>query len=216
MFTGLIEDLGILRELRTGGESAEVTVATAIPLAELSAGDSIAVNGVCLTVTGFLGGNAFRADVSPETLKRTALGEKQPGDRVNLERALRLSDRLGGHLVSGHVDAVAIVEERRRERNAEHFTLRLADPVQRFVVEKGSVAVDGISLTVNRVEPDRFTVTVIPHTLAATTLQEAGTGTRVNIETDLLGKYLERLMRRETDTGKPALDLEFLAKHGFL
>lgn len=216
MFTGLIEDLGTVREFRQGAESIRLTVATRIPMAELQLGESIAVNGICLTVVSF-GGGVFTADVSPETLDRTSLGGLAPGARVNLERALRLSDRLGGHLVSGHVDALASITERRRDANAVRFTFALPEAVNRYLVEKGSVAIDGISLTINAVADQTFSVAVIPHTLEMTTLKEKSVGARVNIEVDIIGKYVERLMgTREPDSGKKPLNLDFLAKHGFL
>jgi riboflavin synthase len=216
MFTGLIEDLGTVRELRKGADTVRLAVATRIPMSELELGESIAVNGICLTVVTF-GGGMFSADVSPETLERTNLGELVPGAAVNLERALRLSDRLGGHLVSGHVDAVATITERLRDRNAIRFTFRQPATVNRHVVEKGSVAIDGISLTVNKVTEETFAVAVIPHTLAMTTLKEKGVGSRVNIETDMIGKYVERLLKGgETAPERKPLDLDFLAKHGFL
>lgn len=216
MFTGLIEDLGSVRELRTGSDAVRITVETAIPMDELVLGESIAVNGICLTVVSF-GGGTFSADVSPETLARTNLGELTPGRSVNLERALRLSDRLGGHLVSGHVDAVGTVLQRVRDRNAVRFTFRLDAAANRFVVEKGSVAIDGISLTVNAVTEETFSVAVIPHTLDVTTLKDRAVGGRVNVETDIIGKYVERLL--PGGGGPPErkpLDLEYLAKHGFV
>ncbi|WP_027714211.1 riboflavin synthase [Desulfuromonas sp. TF] len=216
MFTGLIEDLGTVREFRQGAESIRLTVATGIPMSELQLGESIAVNGICLTVVSF-GGGVFSADVSPETLDRTSLGGLAPGARVNLERALRLSDRLGGHLVSGHVDALATITERRRDANAIRFTFALPEAVDRYLVEKGSVAIDGISLTVNAVSDQTFSVAVIPHTLEMTTLKEKSVGARVNIEVDIIGKYVERLMGgREQGPEKRPLSLDFLAKHGFL
>jgi riboflavin synthase len=216
MFTGLIEDLGTVRELRKGSDSARLSVATAIPMDELELGASIAVNGICLTVTNF-GGGSFTADVSPETLSRSNLGALLPGSRVNLERALRLGDRLGGHWVSGHVDAVGTLEQAQRDGNAWRLTFRLPTEVNRYVVEKGSVAIDGISLTVNSVGDETFSVAIIPHTLALTTLKEAKVGARVNIETDILGKYVERLLGRSPRSESRApVDLEFLAKHGFL
>ena len=216
MFTGLIEDLGTVRELRQGSAGARLSVATAIPMAELELGESIAVNGICLTVTDF-GGGFFAADVSPETLGRSNLGALLSGSRVNLERALRLGDRLGGHWVSGHVDAVGILEERRPDGNAWRLTFRLPVEVNRYVVEKGSVAIDGISLTVNTVADETFSVAIIPHTLEMTTLKEAKVGARLNIETDILGKYVERLLgRAPRGESRAAVDLEFLAKHGFL
>jgi len=215
MFTGLIEDLGTLRELRRESNSVRLTVGTAIPVAELRLGDSVAVNGICLTVVD-IGKGSFSADVSPETLERSTLGGLTAGCRVNLERALRLSDRLGGHLVSGHVDAIATISERVEDSNAIRFTFRLPAAVNRFVAEKGSVAIDGISLTVNAVTEETFSVAVIPHTLAMTTLQEKKSGDRVNIETDLIARYLARLLGAEEAKPKGDLNFDFLAKHGFL
>ena len=217
MFTGLIEDLGIVRQIQTGSDSGLITVATSLPMEEIRLGESIAVNGVCLTVTRF-GGGIFSADVSPESLSRSTLGELKSGQRVNLERALRLSDRLGGHFVSGHVDGVGQVVERFQDRNAVRFTIRMPEVLRRYLVEKGSVAIDGISLTVNTVIEDTFSLAIIPLSLAKTTLQDCRVGSQVNIETDILGKYVERLLQNRGDDKSPAssMDLEFLAKHGFL
>lgn len=216
MFTGLIEDLGTVRDLRKGADNVRITVVTGIPMEELVLGESIAVNGICLTVVTF-GGGTFAADVSPETLERTNLGELVPGCSVNLERALRLSDRLGGHLVSGHVDAVATVVERSQDRNAVRFTFRMPTDANRYVIEKGSVAIDGISLTVNARSEETFAVAIIPHTLAMTTLEDKGVGARVNIETDIIGKYVERLLPgAEGGPERKPMGLEFLAKHGFV
>ena len=214
MFTGLIEDLGTLQELRTAGAAASVTVQTALPMNELQLGESIAVNGVCLTLTGF-GAGRFSADVSPETLQRTTLGALARGARVNLERALRLSDRLGGHLVTGHVDGLGRVTERVRQGNAWRLGFQLEPALARQLVGKGSVAVDGISLTVNEAGDDRFTVMIIPHTLERTTLAGLQSGAQVNIETDLIGKYVARLLGAG-QTAPAGVTLDLLAKSGFL
>ena len=215
MFTGLIEDLGTLRDIRTGGDQSELTVETALPMAELKVGESIAINGVCLTVTRFSAG-AFSADISPETLKRTTLGRLSSGARVNLERALRLSDRLGGHLVTGHVDGLARIVERRQDGNAWLFRYQCDAALCGMLVDKGSVAVDGISLTVNHAGDDSFSLAVIPHTLAMTTLQEGKVGADVNIETDLIGKYVARFLHQDRHGKVPGVTMETLAKHGFL
>lgn len=214
MFTGLIEDVGTLHELRHTSAAASVTVATALPTAELRLGDSVAVNGVCLTVTA-CGDNRFTADVSPETLEKTTLGALPRGARVNLERALRLCDRLGGHLVSGHVDGMARITERARQGNAWHFAFQLEAELARLLVAKGSVAIDGISLTVNEVGAERFTVMIIPHTLARTTLEGRQVGDQVNIETDLIGKYVARLLGGHAPPAA-GVTLDLLAKSGFL
>jgi riboflavin synthase len=216
MFTGLIEDLGRVREIRKGSSGARITVATGVPMGELERGESIAVNGICLTVTTF-GEGSFSAEISRESLERTTLGELSPGSPVNLERAMRLSDRLGGHLVSGHIDGVATVASRLKDGDCIRFTFAIPSALSRYLVEKGSVAVDGISLTVNAVSRADFSVSVIPHSLAVTTLQHKVVGSRVNIETDLIGKYVERLLvEREDPQDRSPLNLEFLAKHGIL
>lgn len=216
MFTGLIEDVGVLRSLHRTGHGGVLTIATALPLAEVRHGDSIAVDGACLTVTGIEERN-FSADVSPETLDCTTLGSLRPGARVNLERALRLGDRLGGHLVSGHVDTVATIVERRQDSNAVRFALQLPSEHARLLVAKGSVTLDGISLTVNQVTGDTFTVAIIPHTRLRTTLSERRLGDRVNIETDLLAKYVQRLLGAAPEPGgAERISLDFLANHGFL
>ncbi len=215
MFTGLIEDLGTLQEIRIGTDQARLTVATGLPMAELTLGESIAVNGVCLTVTSFSDGT-FCADVSPETLSCTSLGRLSRGSRVNLERALRLSDRLGGHLVTGHVDGMGRIIELRKDGNAWLLKFQIAAAVSSFLVPKGSVTVDGISLTVNEVFEDTFSLTIIPHTLAMTTLQDRKIGDEVNIETDLIGKYVARFLQ-DGDSDKPqGVTMDILAKHGFL
>ncbi|HKL27162.1 MAG TPA: riboflavin synthase [Desulfuromonadales bacterium] len=216
MFTGLIEDLGSVDSLQRGARQCSLTVATGLPTKELQKGESIAVNGVCLTVTRF-GDGRFTADVSPETLEVTTLGKLQRGSRVNLERALRLSDRLGGHLVTGHVDSLAHIVERSRDANAWRFHFQLDNPtVAALLVAKGSVAVDGISLTVNTVSGRAFSVAIIPHTLEATTLVDRQVGEVVNIETDLIGKYVARLLKADNQAEKTGITTDILAKHGFL
>nr|WP_320051046.1 riboflavin synthase [uncultured Desulfuromonas sp.] len=215
MFTGLIEDVGTIRELRHGASSVQLSVATSIPMTEIALGDSIAVNGICLTVIRF-GNGAFVADVSPETLGCTNLGGLAPGSSVNLERALKLSDRLGGHLVSGHVDDVAIVTERRPDGNAIRFTFHLAPHTLRYVVPKGSITIDGISLTVNDVTDETFSVAIIPHSLEQTTLKNVQVGGRVNIETDIIARYVEKLLGQAPAAQGGSLTLEHLARNGFM
>lgn len=219
MFTGLIEDIGTVRELRHSGSSVQLCVATQLPLHEIKLGDSIAVNGICLTVVQF-GSGSFVADVSPETMLCSNLNSVTPGSEVNLERALQLSDRLGGHLVSGHVDAVATVLEQRRDGNAIRFRFKLNPATLRYVVPKGSITIDGISLTVNAVDAQSFSVAIIPHSLERTTLKNLSAGSRVNIETDVIARYVEKLLSTPqpvsphgVDTG---LTMEQLVKNGFM
>jgi riboflavin synthase len=192
MFTGLVESLGEVKEVRPDGDGRDLIIAA--PMApELAIGESVAVNGACLTVVA-RDSNTFRFQAGPETLRRTNLGELRPGDRVNLERSVRLSDRLGGHLVQGHVDGLGSIAS--RERQGEWETIWFACPpaLARQMVSKGSVAVDGISLTIVDVNTDRFSVALIPHTLAVTTLGFKPVGASVNLETDLIAKYVARLL----------------------
>lgn len=216
MFTGLIEDVGKVAGLVRSGEAGRLTVTTVLPSVEIRLGDSVAVNGVCLTVTR-QETNGLTFDVSPETLDRSTLGALRSGDNVNLERALRLSDRLGGHIVTGHVDCIAAVEERREVSGTIVFTFRLLDTAMaRYVIPKGSVAIDGISLTVNKVNDPAFSVTIIPHTAAMTTLPHRKPGDRVNIETDIIGKYVERLLAGQVGTTTEGVTLDLLARNGFV
>lgn len=216
MFTGLIQATGTVRRLDRQGEAARLQIASELAGADLQLGESIAVNGVCLTLISW-DDNSFVADVSPETLRCSTLGDLRPNMSVNLERALRLCDRLGGHLVSGHIDCVARIRRRYQDQNAVRFEFSLSQEALRYVVEKGSVAIDGISLTVNSVDEDGFGVAVIPHSLAKTTLQQRKEGGLVNIETDLLGRYVERLLQGDKPPPQAGgVSLELLAKNGFL
>ncbi|MCK4508434.1 MAG: riboflavin synthase [Desulfuromonadales bacterium] len=215
MFTGLIEDLGTLREIHTGADRARLTVATGLPMAELALGESIAVNGVCLTVTAFADGT-FTADVSPETMGCTTLGQLARGAHVNLERALRLSDRLGGHMVTGHIDGQGRIVERRKDGNAWRFKFQADAAVSSLLVAKGSITIDGISLTVNEVSEDTFSLAIIPLTLAKTTLQDRNVGDEVNIETDLIGKYVARFLHDGSTVKPQGVTMDLLAKNGFL
>ena len=217
MFTGIIQGLGTLLEKRPAGGGMIFGLEAQFPLSDPEEGESIAVNGACLTARA-IKGNRFYVDVSPESLKRTGLGRLQAGSRVNLERALRLGDRLGGHLVSGHIDAQAQVEQRRSDGDFTLFTFSLAATLTKYVIEKGSITIDGISLTVNSCDRGRFSVSIIPHTLAVTTLGELKEGDRVNIEVDMIGKYVEKLLAERSPAGAPdsRINPAFLAEHGFL
>lgn len=219
MFTGIIEGLGTITEIRSTGQGSRMTVESDANLEGTRIGDSIAVNGACLTAVT-LSGNRFGVDVSPETLARTTLGRASIGERVNLERALRLSDRLDGHLVSGHVDGMGVLRQRLPRGNALVVTIGLPVELSRYLIEKGSVAVDGISLTVNRCSRDSFSVSIIPHTANLTTLGFKPIHAPVNIEVDMIGKYVEKFLAREAGsketTGRSAIDKDFLIKTGFM
>ncbi|MCF6290882.1 MAG: riboflavin synthase [Desulfobacterales bacterium] len=218
MFTGIVQGKGRVVEKRPAGKGMVFTLAADFELPDPRPGESIAVNGVCLTAKEITGPR-FSVDVSPESLARTTLGRLAVGGVVNLERALRLSDRLGGHLVSGHVDGVAPVIELRPEGDFVRFTFGIPAGFARYIIEKGSIAVDGISLTVNCCDRESFSVAIIPHTLEVTTLGILGKGDRVNIEVDLIGKYVEKLLAVKSESDRPAeprINPAFLAEHGFI
>ena len=211
MFTGIIEDVGSVEALAKHEGRWELAVRTAIDPSGMREGDSIAVDGVCLTVTGWAGA-VFRADASLETLSVTTLREKSPGDRVNLERAMRLDSRLGGHMVMGHVDAIGRIVAITREGDSLRVEIEIPRDVSRYVVRKGSVAIDGISLTVNEERDTRFTLNVIPYSSANTTIGSKSLGDQVNVETDIVGRYVERFIGlREKGT-----DLDFLYRYGYI
>jgi len=218
MFTGIIQGRGRICEKRPSGGGLLFGIDSDFDLIDPSEGESIAVNGVCLTARE-IRGRRFLVDVSPESLARTNLGQVAVGSLVNLERALRLADRLGGHLVSGHVDAVARVTERKPLGDFVLFTFEIPLGLGRYLIEKGSITVDGISLTVNRCDQRTFSVSIIPHTLEVTTLGGLAAGSRVNLEVDLIGKYVEKLLSVKPEGGAgqaSALNPAFLAEHGFI
>ena len=214
MFTGLVEGVGEIVGLRPQAEGLRIVVKTSFPAAELVLGESVAVAGACLTVVA-IKPPAASFEVSPETLARTTFPLKKVGDRVNLERSLRLGDRLGGHLVTGHVDAAGALRQRRAGPAHVQLHFELPAALSRFVIEKGSIAVDGVSLTVNAVQGNNFTVNIIPHTAQETTLAALQVGDRVNLETDLIGKYVARMLGREAPQ-EEGVTAELLARHGFL
>jgi riboflavin synthase len=212
MFTGLVEGVGEITGMRRMAEGLRLAVAPPFPVAELALGESVAVSGACLTVVK-MEGRAFQVEVSPETLARSTLASKKVGDRVNLERALRLGDRLGGHLVTGHVDGLGVLKERRQGPEHLELTFEMPASLAPLVIEKGSIAVDGVSLTVNSVTGTAFSVNIIPYTAKDTNLDGLKVGDRVNLETDIIGKYVARLLGPHL--AKSGLTEEFLARHGF-
>jgi riboflavin synthase len=212
MFTGIIEETGSVKAIRKGMKSCTLTISAELILQGLAQGDSINTNGVCLTVTSF-DAHSFSVDVMPETMQSTNLGTLKTGSGVNLERALQLSGRLGGHLVSGHIDGTGIISRIQSEDNAVWYTINAGKEILRYIIVKGSVAVDGISLTVVHAGPVSFDVSVIPHTREATTISGRKTGDVVNIECDQVGKYIERFINAQGQEKR--IDKDFLDKYGF-
>ncbi len=215
MFTGLIEELGVLKSIKKGASSAVLSISANEVLNGTKVGDSIAVNGVCLTVTGLFG-SYFTADVMHETLNRSSMSSVKIGDNVNLERAMALGDRFGGHIVSGHIDGVGIISEITKDDNAIWFHFDVESDIMKYVVMKGSVTIDGISLTVAKVDSKGFMISAIPHTVKETTLSSKKIGDKVNIETDIIGRYVEHLMAfDQEDKTESGITREFLLKNGF-
>ncbi len=214
MFTGIIEHVGTVDSVRVTPDGGRLTIRSPEAAGELGEGDSVAVNGACLTKVGGEE-ETFAVDVSPESLKKTNLGALRKGDPVNLELAMRLGARLGGHMVSGHVDAVGRIENRRTEGDSEIVAIQAPPEVMRYVVSKGSVAVDGISLTIAGRETGRFLVAIIPHTALKTTLLLKKPGDPVNLEADLIGKYVERLLTQDSEGGTGGMTKEFLIENGY-
>lgn len=215
MFTGLVEELGKVKAIVRGPRSVRLTVTARNVLADVKIGDSIAVNGTCLTVVDF-SDNWFTADVMPETVERTVLAKFRLGDTVNLERTLAIGDRFGGHIVSGHIDGVGVIRDMQKDDNAVVIRIEAGPEVMRYIIKKGSIAVDGISLTVVNYGDDWFTVSLIPHTASMTTLGIKSAGSLVNLETDVVGKYVEKLLglaAQPQQTSK--INAEFLRNYGF-
>jgi len=210
MFTGIVEGWGKVNRLTMKGTDAVLEIESGISLEEVSIGDSIAVNGACLTVTS-KDQQSFQADVSAETLSRTTLKLLQAGHKVNLEKSLRVGGFVGGHFVLGHIDATGRILSQSKKSGSLILAVEMNETISRYIVEKGSVALDGISLTVNKLEKSRFYVNIIPHTAANTTLEMKREADLVNIETDILGKYVEKLLQSSR-----GIDKDFLAQHGFL
>ena len=213
MFTGIVEEIGTVKSV----QSKVITIEANKIFDDLHLGDSVAVNGTCLTVSSF-DNKIFNADVTQETLNRTNLGSLKNGSKVNLERAMTLSGRFGGHIVSGHIDGVGSIKSMKKDDNAIILTIEVSKHLMKYIVEKGSVAVDGISLTVASLTDNTFSIAVIPHTLKETVLYYKKEGDKVNIENDVIGKYVERLLtfkEDNNDSKKSNITMEFLFKNGF-
>lgn len=214
MFTGIIEEVGKVAKIHKQGEFAQLTITGSKIFSDMQLGDSIAVNGVCLTVTAF-GSQHFCADVMSETLNRTALGELQPNSPVNLERAMAANGRFGGHIVSGHIDGTGEIVSITPAQNAVWYQIKTEPKLMRYIIEKGSITIDGISLTVVDCDESSFRVSIIPHTLSQTTLGTKKIGSRVNLENDVIGKYVEKLIAKSTNQPSSNLTEIFLREAGF-
>lgn len=218
MFTGIIEEVGQVKALKRGANSIILTVGATTIMDDLKLGDSVATNGVCLTVTA-LGKDFFQADVMHETMNRSSLGSLKPGSHVNLERAMPANGRFGGHMVSGHIDGTGKIVAVEKDDNAVWYTISADQQILRYIIEKGSIAIDGISLTVAKVTEHDFSVSIIPHTLKETILAEKKIGDIVNLENDMVGKYIEKFMTCVSENEKPQkgkIDMAFLAGNGFI
>lgn len=217
MFTGIVEEIGSVSAVKKGAVQSRLVISGKKIFGDLKLGDSVAVNGVCLTATD-ISGSTFTADVMNETFSRSSLSSLKAGSRVNLERAMAANDRFGGHIVAGHIDGTGTITDIRRDDNAVWYTISADRSILRYIVEKGSVAVDGISLTVAKVNDSAFSVSVIPHTAKETVLSERKCGDKVNLENDIIGKYVEKFMRTDKtdeDAKKSTITAEFLSRHGF-
>ncbi len=213
MFTGIIEEIGKIKKIRTGSDTCVLTVSAGKILSDIHIGDSIAVNGTCLTVCEF-DNTGFSADVMPETMRRTNLGSLKAGSPVNLERAMSAQGRFGGHIVSGHIDGTGIVKSLKKEKNAVWVQISVKPELLKYIVEKGSIAIDGISLTVAEMTNQDFSVSIIPHTGEETILLKKKSGDTVNLECDIIAKYVEKLCNFKNPSGD--ISKNFLAEHGFL
>ena len=227
MFTGIVEETGSIRSLRLSGSSGKIAIRAKKVLGGTRIGDSIAVNGVCLTVVS-LEKDGFTADVMAETVRRTNLGDTKIGEKVNLERAMAADGRFGGHIVAGHVDGTGTIAGKKKDDNAIWYKIEASPHIMRYVVEKGSITVDGISLTVAKVEDNNFSISAIPHTVSQTVLKDRKEGDIVNLENDIIGKYVEKLLyvqdeetngligaRQKDNTKKSTITKDFLAKYGY-
>ena len=212
MFTGIIEDIGVIANINKMAGRWEISLKTALSPATIKEGDSISVDGVCLTVTK-LSNNTFFVDASLETLRLTALKDKRIGQSVNLERAMSADGRFGGHLVTGHIDGIGTITEKKKEGDSTRFVIEVSPSLARYIVAKGSIAIDGISLTVNEQRDNIFTVNIIPYTVSRTTIGEKNLRDTINIETDIIGKYVESFLKKDKNK---SIDMDFLHRHGYV
>ena len=220
MFTGIVEEIGTVVSISKGVQSSKLTLQGDVIFEDMHIGDSIAVNGVCLTVTTKTS-NTFTVDVMAETLRRSSLGSLTNGSKVNMERAMAANGRFGGHIVSGHIDGTGVIESFVKEDNAVWVTINTPSKILKYIIEKGSITIDGISLTVAYVDSDCFKVSLIPHTAANTTLLSKKPGDVVNLENDVVGKYIDKLLHFEDDSEvrgerKSGISMDFLAQNGFM
>lgn len=220
MFTGIVEEIGVVEKIRKGGGSSTISIKGELIFSDLKVGDSVAVNGVCLTVTSF-SKNVFNADVMHETFNRSTLANLKVGTNVNLERAMLANGRFGGHIVSGHIDGTGVITDVTKDDNAIWYSIRANNKILEYIVEKGSIAIDGISLTVAKVSNESFSVSVIPHTATVTTLSKKAVGDTVNLENDVVGKYIGKFLGmaqnsdKEINSSESKITKEFLTKFGF-
>ncbi len=218
MFTGIVREMGVVKSIELSGVLNRIRIECSEVAREVKMGDSVSVNGICLTVSAY-GNSWFEADVMPETLRKTNLSDLNVGGRVNLEPALRLEDRLGGHIVSGHIDGIGVIKQIKNEKNAVWIIIEAPQEIARYIVMKGSVAVDGTSLTVAYVEGSSFGVSLIPATRSFTTLGTKKVGDKVNVECDIIGKYIEKLIKPDNQDAEQktgGIDMAFLEQKGFI
>ena len=209
MFTGIIEEIGTVANIEKGVKSSRITICADKIFDDLKIGDSVSVNGMCSTAAQ-VSNKTFTADIMAESMRRTNLGDLKKGSKVNLERAMQLNGRFGGHIVSGHVDGTGIILSQMREDNAVWVTISADDSIMRYIIEKGSITVDGISLTVAKIYSDAFAVSIIPHTAGETTLLKRRSGEKVNLECDIVGKYIEKFVKKESN-----ITIDFLKENNF-
>lgn len=215
MFTGIVEEVGLVESIRKGAKSAVITIKAHVIFDDLGLGDSVAVNGVCLTAAG-LTGHTFLADVMHQTLNNSSLGDLKVGSHVNLERAMAINSRFGGHMVSGHIDGTGQILNIEQDDNAIWYTIKAESDIMKYIIQKGSIAIDGISLTIADLSVESFRVSIIPHTMKSTTLLERSVGDRVNLENDMVGKYIEKLIDpRYLPQKESKITKEFLQQYGY-